>query len=410
MKTEEQLKMDEYLEKIDFVMLAGSALHRYGASADRIEVACKQISIRLGLNADFFSLPTGIFASFKNEDLTEFTRLERLSPGGINLDKYSLVDKTIDNVLDHKLTLAEGRKFIKQTMAKSSLYKSWLVNLSYGVIGASIAIFVGGSLLDSLISFILGLVVGIFSENVRIERIDSISESLSAFFVTIAVMSVIYAGVSVNSQVIILSSLIVLIPGLSLTTALMELASQNLTSGTARLMGSIIGLLKLSFGVFVATKVVSFTGLQVQVIPAVPYPIWIKAIALFFASAGLIVSSQAQVKDGPWILSSCYVSFWSAYLGIQYLGQPSGSFMAGCALAMFCNWLSQKLNRPTLIYLLPALILLVPGSVGYTSLNFLYSNDILSGLDKGFATLSIAIALVSGVFFGNVLVKPKRSL
>ena len=400
----------DYLEKIDFVMLAATSLHRYGASADRIEVASKIMSQSLGLKADFFATPTALFGSFKNEDLTEFTRLERVDPGRINLDKYSLVDGTIDDVLANKLTLAQGRTAIKQTLAKKSLYGSLLVNLSYALIGASIAIFLSGTLIDCLASCLLGLMVGVFSENIRIERIDSISESVAAFMVVSTVLVMLYAGIKINPTIIILASLIVLIPGLSMTTALMELASQNLTSGTARLMGSIIGLLKLSFGGYIATKFGASFGIELTAEQVTHYPIWVKSIALFFASVGLIISSQAQVKDGPWIILCCFISFWSASIGIEYFGQPAGSFMAGCILAIFCNYLSIKLARPTLIFLLPALILLVPGSIGYKSLNFLYSNDVLSGLDKGFAALAIGVALASGVFFGNVIVKPRRSL
>ena len=53
--------------KIKFIMLMARALHRYGASADRIETALYVISEKLKVQADYFSLPTSIMASFKTE-------------------------------------------------------------------------------------------------------------------------------------------------------------------------------------------------------------------------------------------------------------------------------------------------------------------------------------------------------
>ena len=46
-----------------------------------------------------------------------------------------------------------------------------------------------------------------------------------------------------------LAGLIVLVPGLTLTTAMTELATRDLVSGTARLMGAVLIFLEIGFGV-----------------------------------------------------------------------------------------------------------------------------------------------------------------
>ena len=55
-------------------------------------------------------------------------------------------------------------------------------------------------------------------------------------------------------------------------------------------------------------------------------------------------------------------------------------------------------------------ILLVPGSVGFRSLNFVMERDVFLGLDTAFALLSALIALVAGLLFGNLLVPSRRNL
>lgn len=411
MQDDNSKEEDNFLEQIDFVMLAAIALHRYGASADRIENASKLVSDKLGLEGNFFSIPTGIFASFRKNDLSQMTRLERLEPGGVNLNKYCEVDHVIDRVLDHSYSVKEGRRVIKATEKAADLYNTYLINFSYAIIGASIAIFVGGNVLEAGFSFFLGLMVGFFSQNIKIERIDSISDALTAFAVSGIVMALLFFGLPINPKIIILSSLIVLIPGLTLTTALMELANQNLTSGTARLMGSVIGLFKLSFGAFMATKIGIYFGVEVQgPYPSIQHPLWLKSFALLLASIGFIISFQARSRDSLWIILCCFISFWTSYIAGLFFDPPSTAFTAGCSISMLSNFLGRTTSRPTLVFLLPAIILLVPGSLGYSSLGFLYSKDFMAGLDQGFSTLAIAVGLVSGVYVGNILIRPKRTL
>jgi hypothetical protein len=66
-------------------------------------------------------------------------------------------------------------------------------------------------------------------------------------------------------------------------------------------------------------------------------------------------------------------------------------------------------DRPSSIFQFPGMILLVPGSVGYRSLSFLYEKDIIGGMGTAFTMVTLAMALVVGIFFGNILVKPRRT-
>ena len=98
--------------KIKFIMLIGKSLHRYGASADRIEKALTLLCQNLSVQGEFFSLPTGIFASFKSTD-DEFNRMERLEPGKINLAKLYFVDQTVDQVAENSITIVPGLQNIR---------------------------------------------------------------------------------------------------------------------------------------------------------------------------------------------------------------------------------------------------------------------------------------------------------
>lgn len=398
------------LAKIKFIMLLGKSLHRYGASSDRIEKALDLVSKNLGIKADFFSIPTSITASFKLDSDVEETRMERLAPGKVNLSKLRHVDQTVDYVVEDKMTIEQGTDLIGNILNQKPLYNNYLVTFSYGLISCGVSIFLKGSWVDAFSSFILGLIVGLFSETVKEERLDSIREGITAFFITMVTLSCTLITPHLNTNIIILSSLIVLVPGLMVTTSMIELASQNLTSGTARLTGSMMILMKISFGVYLATKLALTLGISPHATQVTVHPIWVNIIMLLVVATGLSFTFQANKSDMPWIIAAASLSFASSKLFAMISSEAAGPFLSGAIIAATSNVFSRYKKRPAMIFLLPAIILLVPGSIGFKGINLVFNKDLLAGVDSIFNMGLIGISLVSGTYFGSLLVKPRRTL
>lgn len=390
-------------------MLVGSAFHRYGASSDRIEAALNEISKLLNIKADFFSLPTSITASFHIDEDREEAKMERLAPGRVNLSKLTQVHDIITLVLEEKCSIKEGTEKLKAVMSEKPLFKGIYSALSYAVISGAVCILFRGTLYDVFFSYLLGLFVGLVSETVKKERLDSIKDAFLAFVVSVVSLVLLNLKLPVHPQIINISSLIVLIPGLMLTTSIRELASENLTSGTARLTGSFMILLKLSIGVYLGYLIFKNMGLQhlpnTENLPE--YGFWITFIAVILASFALTISFQARLKDVWYIIAACLISFYTTKVFSIYLGQVAGVFVAGTIVAALANAFSKATRIPPLVFLLPAVTLLVPGSIGHKALQYLIENDVFSGVNNLVSTFLVGSSLVSGVLFGTSIIKPK---
>lgn len=394
--------------KIKFIMLIAKALHRYGASADRVEMALMVLSEKLNVRADYFALPTSIMASFRMED-DEFTRMLRLDPGKINLEKLYYSDKTVDDVIDEKLALKDGISRIQFIIDKEPIHSDFLSVLGMTLLAFNAALLLGGSFYDALLSGGMGFISGIFTAQIKIERIDTIMEALTAFF--IAFSATLFAGVYqvLHPSIIILSSLLYFVPGLSLTMAIGEVASQNLTAGSARFMGAIVILLKIAFGTYMGTLVANSFVTPFEA-PLMSQSIIFKTIALVLVSFSFVINFQARWQETPWIiLAGITTYFLNRYLG-AYFGQTAAAILAGTYIGAGSNLYARLLQRPSMIVSLPAIILLVPGALGYKSLEFLFSQNAIDGINSLFNTLTIGLALVAGTYFGSLIVKPKRSL
>jgi uncharacterized membrane protein YjjB (DUF3815 family) len=57
----------------------------------------------------------------------------------------------------------------------------------------------------------------------------------------------------------------------------------------------------------------------------------------------------------------------------------------------------------------PAILLLVPGSVGYRSLTSLVERDVLFGVETAFRMVLVTVALAAGLLVARALVPARRA-
>ena len=60
--------------------------------------------------------------------------------------------------------------------------------------------------------------------------------------------------------------------------------------------------------------------------------------------------------------------------------------------------------------LLPGLVVLVPGGLGFKGLEFIIQKQLVLGLDTAFQALFVAIALLMGLLLAQVAVHPRTAL
>jgi uncharacterized membrane protein YjjP (DUF1212 family) len=141
----------------------------------------------------------------------------------------------------------------------------WLQIVCWGLTGGGVAVMLSaswaGTAAASLTGALLGVLVTQAGDALREGGLDAIAALLSTFLVF--ALNQINPGLDVF--VVIMSSLIVLIPGLGLTMAVTELSTDHLASGSARLSGALVTLLKLSLGVLIGTVIVGWFGWSVDI-------------------------------------------------------------------------------------------------------------------------------------------------
>ncbi len=397
-------------DAVGFVLRLGRSLHAYGIPAHRLEDVMEKASERLGLRGQFFSTPTSIFASFGPQD-EQRTFLMRVVPGEVDLGKLADLDDVTTGVLRGALDPAEGSRQIDRILAEPPRYGRALTTVAFGLASAAASRILGGGLKEIAASALIGLITGFLSLLAgKYPALSRVFQPIAAFTASALAEMLTFAigGYSVSNAT--LAGLIVLMPGLTLTIALIELSTQNLSSGTSRLSGAFVVFLSIGFGVAVGGTITDLLiGAPLIARPA-RLPGWTEIAALLAMPIALTVLLRAQLRDAVWIVLAGALAVSGSRVGVKFFGPEIGVFLGALTVGAASNWYARLLDRPATITQVPGILLLVPGTVGFRGLAALMDEKTLSGVDTTFKMILTAVALVAGTLMANIVAPPRREI
>jgi uncharacterized membrane protein YjjP (DUF1212 family) len=398
---------------VGFVLQLARALHAHGYSAQRLENILGATSDRLGLAGHrFFSMPTQIMAAFGPE-AQQRTALLRVEPGEVNLGKLAALEQVSLDVAYGRASLREGMTEIARIVAAPSPYGPALTTLSFGVLSGAVCQFLGGGWREIVVATVLGLGLGLFALYAeRHQRVSRVFETLAAFLISLTALALARLVGPISIFVATLSGLIVLMPGLLLTTAITELATRHLASGTLRLSSAFMTLLGIVFGVALGTRIgITLFGVPDSTVLTAPLPGWVAPVAILLAAACSVVILRADPKDAPWIIAAGVLGVVAGRFGAVKLGIELGMFVAAFGVALASSAFERWRHRPAPVVLVPGILLLVPGSIGYRSMSSLLERNTVAGIDNAFSMILTAVSLVAGLLIAGVIApEPRHSV
>ncbi|MBU6417722.1 MAG: threonine/serine exporter family protein [Xanthomonadaceae bacterium] len=400
--------------RVAFVIELARRLHQYGAAAPRLEQAIGNVAQQLGLACDVLSTPTSIVLSFSapgGDGLADITQVVRIAPGDVNLARLCRADEIADRVADGSLDPRRGMAQLRALGRPLSRAALWATIVSYGLSAASVAVLFRTSGPDALAAGVIGVLIGgIVVAGYGRPRLSAASDAIAALVATFIATMVSAWLLPLSLKLVVLSALIVLVPGMSLTNAVRELTSQHLASGVARFAGAAATILKLTFGTIAAAQVCAVAHIVPAAHSLPPLPPWMQWPALLVAAVAFAMLFQTALRDYPLVLVAVIVGYLVTYWSGNALGTPFGVFIGGLVLSSGSNLYARIMHRPGALVREPGVLLLVPGSVGFRSVSDLLNNQIASGSHVAVLLVTMLISLVAGLLFGDLLVAPRRSL
>ena len=401
--------------EVRFLKRYARQLHSAGVPAHQFERMMTALADKLGFHCQVLSSPTAIFLSFHYQDDEDDQRpipmqLERMTPPSINLGNTAELYSMGNGLLDGEISIKQAHVDLRNWQPEQ-LYPLWLQIICWGMTGGAVAVMLSASWAGiaaaSLTCALLGVLVTQAGDVLR----EGGLEAIAALFSTFLVFGLDRLVHGLDVFVVIMSSLIVLIPGLGLTIAVNELSTDHLASGSARLAGALVTLLKLSLGVLIGTVIVGWFGWSTDIeslaqLPAPPD--WFRWPALLAAAFSFAVLFSARKKDFHIAMLAAIVSYVISRIGVAVGGLEFGVLLASMSIAVLANLYGRVFKQTGALIRVPGIILLVPGTIGYHGATALFLDGGANLTDTTLLALRLLISLVGGLLFGNTLLPPRR--
>lgn len=314
-----------------------------------------------------------------------------------------------------RLAVEDGVALIRAISKQKALYPEYLKSLLLGTAAfGCCGLFFGGSWTDMWISLLLGVLVA------RIELISNYSPSFSrifefsaTFLVSIIVRTISYRWRTVCYRAIVMSTMVFSLQGVTITLSFIDLMTRDLISGTTRLFYGLLVSAMIGFAMELSTSTyASIVGQSYDDILSASncsadrtidpnwYPLIFLVTTLSFNL--LIETHKSQLLAMEFISACCFVVY---YYTASAVTSQLPVILAAFTAAALSNVYSRITGQPAIVYTIPAVFLLVPGSIAVSSFYTVLTLNLRDGANLTFSVVTGALAVAIGLFAASTIVQ-----
>jgi uncharacterized membrane protein YjjP (DUF1212 family) len=328
----------------------------------------------------------------------------RVRPTPVDLDAMGRLDDLVQDAVDGRLGVKDALAGLRGIQSKP-LRRPWPTLLgAYALAGLALTPLLGGGWREAAAAAVVGLVVGAIALSTeRTARAEPMIAPIAAVAASFSASLLVQLGFDVSPDVVTLAALVTLLPGMTLTIGMQELSTQHLQSGVANTASALVQLLGLAFGVAVGGSIAANWFGPVAAAVPVPASIEIRLAGAVLAALAFTVTLRARTRDATIMIAAACLAVGANEVGRHVFGNEAAAFVAAVVVGVTGGLVGALLRRSALVFIVPGVLMLVPGSAGFSSVIQLLTNQTVSGITAGFDTFVTAMSIAYGLMVATVL-------
>ena len=246
------------IEKLlDVGIRAGRMLLESGAEVYRVEETMIRICTGLACTdeVDSYVTSTGIMLSIGYNGQV-FSKISRIKNRNVNLHCVARINALSRNIQIQDYSLEEVEQQLNK-IEKEPKYSVWMTTLFGGIGASGFALFFDGGMLEIVISFAIGILIRLLVSLLSMMKMNDFINNVIASML-LAILSIfskkVFLVIDVN--VVVISGIMLLIPGLAFTNAIRDTIAGDYLSGVSRVMETLVCACAIALGVMVVFSVV----------------------------------------------------------------------------------------------------------------------------------------------------------
>jgi uncharacterized membrane protein YjjP (DUF1212 family) len=394
--------------RVELLLRFARAGHEAGYPTDDLEERLVALAEALGLDETQVSAtPTVLDVSFGAGPRQRSFAL-RVKPSGVDLEAIAGLDELVQGLLEGKIDNEAALARLDE-LRDAPIERPWPLLLgAYAIAGAALTPVLGGGWREAVAGALVGLIVGAIALPARrTARAEPMVAPVAALAASFCAAALVELGISASPEVVTLAALVTFLPGMRLTIGMWELATEHLQSGVANTASALVQLLGLVFGVGIGRSIAeSWFGPAEQVGLDASFSGTHLAAAVA-AGLAFTLTLRARYRDAIVMCSATVLALSAQELGAVVFGREAAVFVAALAVGMAGGLGGRLLNRSPLVFVVPGVLMLVPGSAGFASALQLLSDQTVSGVAAAFDTFVTAMSIAYGLLVSAVIL-PRR--
>lgn len=243
------METPDYELAVECCLLAGRLMMESGAETYRAEDTMDRMANSQQLTeSQSFVTPTGIiFSGTKKKP----TRLVRINNRSTDLERIAAVNAVSRKLANAEINLEEAYIELVKIETEHKVFPFWIQIIAAAFASGAFLLMFGGGVMDVPTAMIAGgigyAVASLVEEKTRVKFF---AEFLAALFIALIATGSVFLELGIETDKIIIGSVMPLVPGLLITNAVRDLMAGHFVSGLSK--GAEAALTSFAIGVGVA--------------------------------------------------------------------------------------------------------------------------------------------------------------
>ena len=386
---------------LETALLAAHILLENGAEISRVEETFDRICRHYGVNSgSAFVLSNGIFATTGDEHENFFAKVQHIPVSATHLNRVAAVNQLSREMEDGLYTieaLHTALLDINSMSEKKALTRILASGLGSGVF----CCLFGGDLMDSVSAFMAGSLLYIYLLYIGGPHLSKIVCNIGGGALVTLVCGLSYlTGFGHHLNFMIIGSIMPMVPGVSFTNGIRDIANSDYIAGSVRLLDAMLVFFGIAIGLGLALSVLSiFSGGLVlsSSMDLIESDIPVKTLCAAIGTIAFSVLFSVPRHYYP----QCGLiggAGWLAYsLLINVSGDHASVLIATMIVILLSRIAAVKEKCPVTVFMITGLFPLVPGAGIFWTTYYIVTEQLSPALSTGYSAIKTAAAIVLGI-------------
>lgn len=387
---------------IQFAVQAGRSYLGAGGPTSRMEIRLQEVGASLDLEVEVFATPTGVFVSArKRGDSGVVTSLGRILTSSTDLAELVRLERIFDGLQSGDYTLAQAHRLAAYPFRSQKTERNFR-RISYFVMAFAASFATYGQPVSAIMSGVLCLIVSYLDSPIA-EQLGSSQIFRDFVGSAFALMASGFLSqiLQLPAHSFAIGTLVLIVPGLTITNAISELAEQNFVSGTAKMMKGLLVLLAMGTAYLLVTDLSRWLmpGLDFQITKPETVN---SSLAVLLTCQALVILSFAIIFRVPArYLPLTLIPGLTSWFVFNSMGASEfialRSFLPAASVGLISFSMGRLFKVPSQIFSVPGVLSLLPGLLALSTFYSVGPNA--DHADPAGTFLKVAI-IASSIVFG----------